>query len=130
MVRFIRAENCRRPPGIGPAEADGTCLRRGETALEATLSGQTFALQCPDCERAVLTDRMTPAQARGHAEADLVDAVTWELAGDLLKMRQGVCPDCAGELDTSVLDLGDVPSDETVCTVGRVTYPVCRRKPT
>lgn len=53
---------------------------------------------------------------RSHAEADLVDAVTWELAGDLLKMRQGVCPGCAGRLETDVLGLEDVPSGETVPT--------------
>lgn len=114
MVRFILAENYRGPPDIGPVEADGTCLRCGETGLEATLRDQYFALQCPDCERATFTYRVTPAQARSHDEEELVEAVTWELAGDLLKMRQGVCPDCAGELDTRVLDLEDVPSGEGV----------------
>jgi hypothetical protein len=114
MVRFILAENYRRPPDVGPVEADGTCLRCGETGLQATLRDQYFALQCPACERPTSTYRVTPAQARSHAEADLVDAVTWELAGDLLKMRQGVCPDCAGRLETEVLDLEDVPSGEAV----------------
>jgi hypothetical protein len=114
MVRFILAENYRQPPDIGPVEAEGTCLRCGEPGLQAVLKDQYFALQCPDCEQPTFTYRLTPAQARSHDEADLVDAVTWELAGDLLKMRQGVCPDCAGRLDTEVLDLEDVPRGEAV----------------
>jgi hypothetical protein len=116
MVRFILAENYRQPPDVGPVEADGTCLRCGEPGLEAVLQDQYFVLRCPDCGRPTFTYRVTPAQARSHAEADLVEAVTWELAGDLLKTRQGVCPDCAGRLDTDVIDLDDVPSGETVPT--------------
>src|SRR6056297_715332 len=72
MVRFILAENYRQPPDIGPVEADGTCLRCGEPGLEAVLQDQYFVLRCPDCERPTFTYRVTPAQARSHAEADLV----------------------------------------------------------
>ena len=114
MVRFILAENYRQPPDIGPVEADGACLRCGQSGLQAMLKDQYFALQCPDCEQPTFTYRVTPAQARSHDEAALVDAVTWELAGDLLKMRQGVCPDCAGRLETDVLGLDDMPTGEAV----------------
>lgn len=46
---------------------------------------------------------------RSHTEDDHIDAVIWEQAGDFLKLREGVCPDCAGRVDAEVLDADSVP---------------------
>lgn len=114
LVRFVLAENYQEPTDFGTVDTDGTCLRCGELGLEATLHDQFFMLRCQHCERLNFTYRVTPALVRAHPSRELIDAVTWELAGDLLKMRQGVCPDCAGRMTTDVIDTSTVASGESV----------------
>jgi DNA-binding transcriptional ArsR family regulator len=114
LVRFVLAENYRQPTDFGTVATDGTCLHCGEPGLEAALHEQFLMLRCQACERLNFTYRATPALLRAHADGALIDAVTWELAGDLLKMRQGVCPDCAGRMETAILDADDVESGDAV----------------
>jgi len=110
LVRFVLAENYAAPDDVGPVPTDGTCLHCGEAALRATLEAQFFTVRCEACERPAFVYRVTPAQVRERGGEALVDAVIWAQAADFLKMRQGVCPDCAGRLDTSVLAAEDVPA--------------------
>lgn len=114
LVRFVLAENYRQPSDVGTVEADGTCFHCGEAGLEAALHEQFFMLRCRDCKRPNFGYRVTPALVRAHADEELIDAVIWELAGDLLKMRQGVCPDCGGQIVTDVIDASDVESGDSV----------------
>jgi hypothetical protein len=104
LVRFVLAENYRRPAEVGPVETEGRCLFCGETTLLASLHDQYFTIRCSACDRPAYAYRVRPAQVRSHTGADLLESVIREQAGDLLKARQGVCPDCAGALDTTVLD--------------------------
>ena len=114
MVRFILAGNYTEPPDVGSVEADGSCLYCGERALEATLQDQFFIVRCTACDRPGFSYRVRPAQARAHAGTALVEAVIWEQVGDFLKIGQGVCPDCAGRVETEVRDTDDVPTNEDV----------------
>lgn len=107
LVRFILAENYRSPSDFGTIETDGSCLYCGETALQASLHDQYFFIRCSECDRPAFSYRVRPAQVRSHDTTELIDAVIWEQAADFLKMRQGVCPDCAGRLDTEVIDVED-----------------------
>ncbi len=109
LVRFVLAENYRAPADVDPVKTDGHCLFCGEPALEASMHDQYFMIECTDCERPVFSYRVRPAQIRAHRGTDLIDAVIWEHAGDVLKMRQGVCPDCAGHMTTEVLDADEEP---------------------
>lgn len=114
LVRFILAENYRSPSDFGTIETEGACLFCGERALEAMVEDQFFMIRCSDCERPAFSYKIRPAQVRSHSVDTLIDTVIWELAGDFLKMRQGVCPDCAGRIETSVMDTDDVPTSEIV----------------
>lgn len=105
LVRFVLAENYESPSAFGTIETEGQCLFCGETALEATQDDQFFLVQCSDCARPVYSYRIRPAQVRSHDGSDLIDTVVWEQAADCLKMRQGVCPDCAGNMTTEILDV-------------------------
>jgi hypothetical protein len=104
LVRFVLAENYRTPPDVDPVETAGQCLFCGEAALVAAMHDQYFIIECADCDRPVFSYRVRPAQVRAHEGSDLIDAVIWEHAGDVIKMRQGVCPDCAGRMTTEVID--------------------------
>jgi hypothetical protein len=112
MVRFVLAENYRAPPDIGPIETEGGCQFCGETRLRAVLEDQYFLVYCTACDRGANAYRVRPAQVRSRTDDELLDAVIREQAGDLLKARRGVCPDCAGHIETEVWDAGDVPFPE------------------
>ncbi|WP_254823175.1 helix-turn-helix domain-containing protein [Haloglomus halophilum] len=112
VVRFVLAENHRRPAEFGRIDAAGNCLFCGAARLQATLEGQFFMIRCGACDRPAFSYRVTPAQVRAHEEGDLVEAVRGEQAGDFLKMRQGVCPDCAGRLETEVRAIDEAPEYE------------------
>lgn len=103
LVRFVLAANHRPPPDIGPIQTAGRCLYCGESALKASLHDQYFVVDCSACDRPAFSYRVRPAQVRSHEGSDLVRAVIWEQAADFLKMRQGVCPDCAGRMTTEVI---------------------------
>lgn len=104
MVRFILAGNYRSPEDFGTIETDGQCLYCGETALQATYHEQYFFIRCAECDHPAFSYRVRPAQVQARTGSDLIESVIWEQAGDFVKMRQGVCPDCAGRLDTEVID--------------------------
>lgn len=113
LTRFILAENYRNPPDIGTIEIDGGCWHCGETGLEATYHDQYFIIQCPSCDRPSFTYYVSPAQARTHEGAALLDAVKWEMVGEVLKMRQGICPFCGGRMTSEVIALDELAGDQT-----------------
>jgi len=129
LIRFVLAENYRQPTAFDPVETDGECLFCGEGALVASLEEQYFLIRCSECDRPAFSYRVRPALVRSHAGEDLIDAVIWEQAGDFLKTAQGVCPDCAGRVETTVVDADDVPVSNAV-PVSFATNsesPQCRR---
>lgn len=126
LVRFILAENYRSPSDFGTIETDGNCLFCGESPLEAQLEDQYFMIRCSECDRPAFSYRIRPAQTRSHTGSDLIDAVIWEQVGDFLKMQQGVCPDCAGRLDTEVMDATETSvGEQTPISFG--TIMECRQ---
>jgi len=112
LTRFVLARNYRQPPAIEPIEVDAPCLHCSETGLMAMCQEQYFVLQCPACERPNFSYKITPALVEAHDETTLLDAVRGEMVGDILKLRQGVCPSCGGRATTEVIDTCDDSSGE------------------
>ncbi|WP_331232628.1 DUF7351 domain-containing protein [Natronorarus salvus] len=102
IIRFIVAENYLQPLDFGPLETNGCCLYCGESALEAMLHDQFFMIQCSDCERPVTGYMITPAQTRCRTGTDLLESLKYKQATDCMLVQQGVCPACAGRVDTEV----------------------------
>ncbi|WP_254841002.1 winged helix-turn-helix domain-containing protein [Natronomonas marina] len=125
MVRFVLAENYRRPTEVGPIETEGGCQFCGETTVRAVLEDQYFMVYCTACDRGANAYRVRPAQVRDRRGADLIDAVAREQAGDLLKTRRGVCPDCAGRIETEVWDATDIRFPDEI-PVSFITGSECR----
>ena len=125
MVRFVLAENYRQPSDIGPIETQGGCQFCGETTVRAVLEDQYFMMYCTECDRGANAYRVRPAQVRERSGEDLIEAVIREQAADLLKTRRGVCPDCAGRIETEVLDAADIPFPEER-PVTFITLSECR----
>jgi hypothetical protein len=114
MVRFILAGNYRSPEDFGTIETGGQCLYCGETALQAMYHEQFFFIRCSECDHPAFSYRVRPAQVQDRTGSDLIESIIWEQAGDFVKMRQGVCPDCSGRLDTEVIDAKDEPVPDAV----------------
>jgi len=76
------------------------------------LEDQYFMVYCTVCDRGANAYRVRPAQVRERSGDDLIDAVIREQAADMLKARRGVCPDCAGRIETEVWDAADIPFPE------------------
>ena len=114
LVRFILSKNYERPADIGPIDTDGVCLFCGKAALQATIEEQYFMVRCSACDRPAFAYRARPAQVRSHTGDEIVESVIWEQAGDLLKTRQGVCPDCGGKLETAVEEASGSPAGDSV----------------
>jgi len=125
LVRFVLAENYRQPPDIGPIETEGGCQFCGETTLRAVLEDQYFMMYCTACDRGANAYRVRPAQVRERTGDELIDAVIREQVGDLLKARRGVCPDCAGRVETEVWDAADLPFPDKT-PVSFLTVSDCR----
>lgn len=125
LVRFVLAENYRQPDAVGPIETDGGCLFCGGTRLRAVFEDQHFLLYCTDCDKPANAYRVRPTQARAHDGEALIESVVREQAGDLVKARSGVCPECAGRLDTTVVAAEDVPAP-TPDSVSFATVGECR----
>jgi hypothetical protein len=126
LTRFVLAGNYRQPQEIDPIEVDVGCVHCTETGLQATCREQYFMIVCPACERPNFSLQVTPAQVQAHEGDVLLDAITWELVGDILKMRQGVCPSCGGSIATEVLDTSE-GSDEERAPGSFATCSVCEQ---
>jgi hypothetical protein len=126
LVRFVLAENFRSPPAFDPVDAPGVCLHCGETALQATLHDQFFLVECGACERPAFSYRVRPAQIEAHENGRLIDAVVREQAGDFVKMRGAVCPDCTGRLETEVVDTDEIPVSKDL-PVEYLTSSACQQ---
>jgi hypothetical protein len=112
LIRFVLAENYRQPPDVGPIETEGGCQFCGETTLRAVLEDQYFVVHCSTCDRPANAYRVRPALVRSRTGRALIEAVIQEQAGDLVKARRGVCPDCAGGLETEVIAVESPPAPE------------------
>lgn len=126
IVRFVLSGNYRSPEDFGTIETQGQCLYCGETSLQATCHEQYFFVRCSNCDRPAFSYRVRPAQVQARSGSDLIDSVIWEQAGDFVKMRQEVCPDCAGRLETTVIDADDEAVPDAV-PVSFATLSECQQ---
>ncbi|MFC5136553.1 MULTISPECIES: DUF7351 domain-containing protein [Haloferacaceae] len=107
IIRFILAQNFRRPPDIDSIETEGMCLFCGETQLEAGLDDQYFIVQCPSCEQPVTGYIVTPAQARAHSGPALLESLKRKQAAEFGLVQDGICPECGGVIRTEILDASE-----------------------
>ncbi|THE65682.1 ArsR family transcriptional regulator [Salinadaptatus halalkaliphilus] len=114
IVRFILAENFRRPADIGSIETSGTCLYCGETTLEARLDEQYFVVRCPTCDRPVTGYTLTPAQARARSGETLLESLKRKQGMEFGLVQAEICPECAGRMDAAVHSVEELTPLEDV----------------
>jgi DNA-binding transcriptional ArsR family regulator len=109
VSRLILSENYGDVSPFEPIDADGTCLYCGGSSLQARLYYQFFTVQCTDCGRPVSGHAISPAQARSREANELLQSVKQRQAMEYRLVRRGICPECAGTVDTEVRAIEDGP---------------------
>jgi DNA-binding transcriptional ArsR family regulator len=105
IVRFILSGNHEQPEPFGPEPVDGACIFCGDAALEASLSGQFFRIDCAACERQVTGQPITPAQVATRDRDALIRSVKLRCAEDFRQIRRGMCPECGARLAADVVEM-------------------------
>lgn len=97
---------------VPPTELDLSCHHCGATPVEVSYRDEMLYLGCPDCEGFVAFEDfprgtlavwdLDPAGLARRDPPDLLLAGAVAENNRLRMMREGVCPDCSGAIETSV----------------------------
>ncbi|MDG5818319.1 winged helix-turn-helix domain-containing protein [Natronococcus sp. A-GB7] len=102
IVRTLLAgfyENTRR---FDDTDVDGVCVFCGSESLVATVDRERFVVRCDACESRLLTDLLPRSQTRHRSAEEVVDSVGARIWGSVTLIRDGVCPECYGVVETTV----------------------------
>ena len=82
-----------------PIELEEACPFCGRDALEAESTDNVVTVACADCERRLLQLGFPPSGLEAHGR-DFPEAFDRHHRHRLALMRDGVCPECAGDVNT------------------------------
>ncbi|WP_254863048.1 DUF7351 domain-containing protein [Halovivax gelatinilyticus] len=102
IARAVRAGLYEPATSFDDEPVGGTCIRCGSASLVATVADEGFHIHCRACEETLLSDIFPRSQARGRTAAEIVESFGHRIWGSLVQLRAGVCPECAGRVETSV----------------------------
>ncbi|ESS05897.1 MAG: hypothetical protein A07HB70_01440 [uncultured archaeon A07HB70] len=99
-------------PDLDPIDTGDDCTRCGGP-LVATYSDETFAIECPACGRTHGQYSFPPGGLIGRDDAETLSAFDQRVRHLHSLARDGVCPECSGQMRT------DVVQGEDCCLVRR-----------
>ncbi|WP_227133284.1 DUF7351 domain-containing protein [Halorubellus salinus] len=104
-------------PAFGPTPVPGECAHCRTAALHASYGDAWLAVACHDCERVLTRYPFPPGAAGAHLDDGGVDAL---LAAFDDRVRShfalavdGVCPECAGRMQTALATVDDATANQT-----------------
>ena len=101
-------------------DLDADCPHCGATALAASAADNVVEVACGDCSRPVLSLPFPPRGYRDRAPEDVPAAFDRHHRSRLALMRDGVCPECGGRVETAVVAAeASSDSDGTAAEAGR-----------
>lgn len=100
VMSAILAGAVDRSPRLGTIPIEGACVHCGGT-LEAEFEA-VGTVSCQDCGRSLMTDAFPPAGGVGRDRSEIPRAFDIWLRNRSLIARQGICPQCAAPVDTTV----------------------------
>lgn len=116
VARAVAAGTYSESVDLAPVPLEDPCPHCGDPALVARCADNVVGIACGACERPVLS---LPFPPRGYTERppeDVPRAFDRYHRHRLALLRDGVCPECAGDVaatvERPVLD-GDAPADAT-----------------
>lgn len=102
VARGIRSGEYESAPAVDDGAVDGVCPFCGATALVAAFEAEQFRVRCEECESTLLTDFLPRSQCRGRTPDEIVESVGHRIWSSFLQLRAGVCPECAGRVESDV----------------------------
>ncbi|MDG5761463.1 ArsR family transcriptional regulator [Natronococcus sp. A-GB1] len=102
IVRTLLAGFYENARSFGDTEVDGVCVFCEGESLVATVEREQFVVRCDACESGLLTDLLPESQTRHRSASEIVDSVGARIWGSFTLIRDGVCPECYGPIDTDV----------------------------
>jgi hypothetical protein len=89
-------------PDLDPIDTGDDCTRCGDP-LVATYSDETFAIECPACGRTHGQYSFPPGGLIGRDDAETLSAFDQRVRHLHSLARDGVCPECSGQMRTDVV---------------------------
>jgi len=126
LARAVAAGTYTDSPRLDPFEIDGTCYACGEDALRAAYEDETFTIDCRACGERLLEVRVPPTVVRDGDPETVVDAFDRWSRTQVRQATRGVCPDCGGAVEPSVVD--DVSEPIAFEALAAFECAVCGRR--
>lgn len=102
VARAIAAGTLTDSADREPVDLADPCPFCGESALAASGDDTVLTVGCGACDREVLALPFPPGGYRTHDDDRLPAAVDRYYRGRIATLRDGVCPECGGEVTTAV----------------------------
>ncbi|ELY57102.1 hypothetical protein C491_11373 [Natronococcus amylolyticus DSM 10524] len=102
IVRTILAGLYENTRSFDETAVEGICVFCGTDSLVAAVDKSQFVVRCSSCDARVLTDLLPESQTRHRSASEIVDSVGARIWGSFTLIRDGVCPECYGPIDTDV----------------------------
>ena len=93
-------------PDLAPFETGDACTRC-DSELVATYTDEKLAIHCPACGRAHGQYSFPPGGLIGRDEQAILSAFDTRVRHLHCLARDGVCPECSGQMDSQVVRGGD-----------------------
>lgn len=102
IVRTVLAGLYENTRSFDDTGVDGVCVFCGTDSLVATVAEEQFVVRCVSCNTRLLTDFLPESQTRHRSASEVVASVGTRIWGSFTLVRNGVCPECYGPIDTDV----------------------------
>lgn len=104
IARAVTAGTYTDAPRVEPFDLDGRCYRCGAAALRGSYEDERFRVDCLDCDGTVVAVAVPPSLVRGREAGAFADAFDRWARFQVEQARQGICPDCGGAVEPSVVE--------------------------
>lgn len=103
VVTAILAGATDEDPRLEGVDVDGTCPFCGG-ALEASYEDEEATIRCRACGKIQMLEEFPPVAFSGRTSEEVVHALDRWVLGRSQLMTEGVCPNCAGTVETTIFE--------------------------
>lgn len=102
ITRAIRSGALESASTFADREIEGVCIHCEARSLIAALEDEQFRIHCGECGSTLIVDGFPQSQSTGRSPGEIVESFGHRIWSDVIQLRAGLCPECAGRITTSV----------------------------